>query len=502
MANIISSAIVNTPPPNNMADILNRRNKTHHLDNETDEDMIPMFTHDVNGHPRNNKRLLPRRNWCSIREYHPGSTPPPTPPESEPQTSSDESPPPPTRLQRTLSLTRADVRPGNLLRRFSKSGPPPTDEYLRQMHASSDKQNDSKSPDPPQNGGYFPQQVDLPKRANTINGNGGQHHGSAPLPRPGGFHRRPTNVSERAATKGGADDNEGLINLEHGLDVVINCEVNQKEPAGHTVPYRLIIPALFYEGQGDENTVSYRKKSLISRIGSIRGKRRNTLASGQGEGNWGQQESVSSSLSEGEEEVRPRRWSFGISQRRQYRDQTPPLSREREQEIGDEGTQQQRQYEHRNQQIGQRRRPAPFKMPPSQQRKYSEPSTPLGQPNYDAGRQDSADYHAHLDSSPPGRSSGYPGRRPSKVDRMLGVGGVQRSNSNPAGNGSAGLALADQGGGGYESEDYDDDEAEPEHIGNAGKRLSQGYSGIEAYSEKGGNGWRRFFGGRSGAKIG
>ena len=31
-----------------------------------------MFTHDVNGKVRNNKRLLPRRNWCSITEYLPG----------------------------------------------------------------------------------------------------------------------------------------------------------------------------------------------------------------------------------------------------------------------------------------------------------------------------------------------------------------------------------------------------------------------------------------------
>ena len=498
MANIVSSAIVNTPPSNNMADILNRRNKTHHFDHETDEDMIPMFTHDVNGHPRNNKHLLPRRNWCSIREYHPGTSPPPTPPESEPQTPSDESPPPPTRLQRTLSLTRGDVKPGNLLRRFSKNGPPPSDDYLHEMRANRDKLSDSQSPESPQNDGYFPQQTDLPKRAATINGNGGQRRSSAPLPHPGGFHRHPTNMSEKAATKGGANDNDGLINLEHGLDVVLNCEVNQKDPAGHTVPYRLIIPALYYEGHGDENTVSYRKKSLISRLGSIRGKRINTIASGQGQGNWGQDDSVTPSLSEGEEEgVRPRRWSFSVSQRRQYRDQTPPLSREREHEIGDEGIQQQRQYEDRNQQIGQAQRPAPFKMPPRQQRKFSEPSTPLGQSDqYDGGRQDSADFHAHLDSSPSGGGSGYPGRRLYKVDRMLGVGNVQRSKSNSVGNGDGNgrvvLALADNQKGGYNSEDYD--EIEPEHIGQQGKKLSQGYSGIEAYSEKSdGKGWRRFF---------
>lgn len=75
--NVISSAIVNTPPPEMMADIMNKRNKKHYLDKEdksTLEDMIPMFTHDVDGKGRNNKHLLPRRNWCSIREYHPGKS--------------------------------------------------------------------------------------------------------------------------------------------------------------------------------------------------------------------------------------------------------------------------------------------------------------------------------------------------------------------------------------------------------------------------------------------
>jgi PhoD related phosphatase len=72
MPNVISSAIVNSPPLDMVSDILNKRNKIHHVDMNTDEDMIPIFTHDVDGKPRNNKRLLPRRNWCSIREYHPG----------------------------------------------------------------------------------------------------------------------------------------------------------------------------------------------------------------------------------------------------------------------------------------------------------------------------------------------------------------------------------------------------------------------------------------------
>ena len=510
MANIISSAIVNTPPPNNMADILNRRDRTHHLDHDTDEDMIPMFNHDVNGHPRNNRSLLPRRNWCSIREYHPGTTPPPSAPPSEPQTPSNESLPPPTRLQRTLSLTRGEMSPGNLIRRFSKNGPPPSDDYLREMRANrerAEKAGELSAPESPQDDGYFTRQAELPKRAATITGDRGLRHSSAPLPRPGGFHRRPTNMSEIAVTKGDVNDNANLINLEHGLDIVLNCEINQKDPSGHTYPYRLIIPALYYEGQGDENTIPYRRKSLVKRLGSIRSKRRNTLANGQGQGEWGKG-SVTPSGSEGEEEdVRPRRWSFGISQRRQYRDQTPPLSRERlpDQDVDREDTQQQRQFEHRNQQIGHSR-PQPFKMPPSQQRKFSEPTTPLAQTGaFAAGRQDSADYHAHLDSTSQAAASAVPARRLSKVDRMFGMGNVQRSTS--AGNGSAGLAMAgvhgDRGDAEYdeESEDYDeyDEERRDER---EGKRVSQGYSGIEAYSEKSGKGWRRLLGGKGMRKFG
>ncbi|KAG7111103.1 hypothetical protein HYQ44_009298 [Verticillium longisporum] len=45
MPNIISSAIANTPPPNMLADVLNKRNKVHHFDENTDESMIPMFSH-------------------------------------------------------------------------------------------------------------------------------------------------------------------------------------------------------------------------------------------------------------------------------------------------------------------------------------------------------------------------------------------------------------------------------------------------------------------------
>ncbi|KAL8781169.1 MAG: hypothetical protein Q9194_000485 [Teloschistes cf. exilis] len=295
--NVISSAIVNTPPPEIMADILNKRDKKHYVDKEdkeTLEDMIPMFTHDVDGKNRNNKRLLPRRNWCSIREYHPGSTPPPTPPESEHSFVAQESPEPrPNRLQRTLSLTRGDVKPGNLVRRLSGRARPASPDYP----ISNQYQTSPRMPESPlqQEEDYFGQP---PRRASTLpasHSNGSVRHSSAPLPRPGNFHRRPTIMSEKAVLKGGADtmhkedEKAGHINLEHGLDICINCEVNQKNPAGATVPYRLLVPALWYEGPEDANHATYHKKGVIERFKSISlgRNRKSELAKRQGQGEWG-----------------------------------------------------------------------------------------------------------------------------------------------------------------------------------------------------------------------
>jgi len=39
----------------------------HHLNSETDEDMISVFEEDVDGKKRHNTHLMPRRNWCGIQ---------------------------------------------------------------------------------------------------------------------------------------------------------------------------------------------------------------------------------------------------------------------------------------------------------------------------------------------------------------------------------------------------------------------------------------------------
>lgn len=62
----VSSAITNTPPPDLLADFMNKRNKLHYLGKQTVEDMVHMFSVDTKSQPRNNNTLLPRRNYLVI----------------------------------------------------------------------------------------------------------------------------------------------------------------------------------------------------------------------------------------------------------------------------------------------------------------------------------------------------------------------------------------------------------------------------------------------------
>lgn len=48
MANIVSSAITNKPPPQAVANLLAKRNKIHHLDEETDETLLNLWDQDPN----------------------------------------------------------------------------------------------------------------------------------------------------------------------------------------------------------------------------------------------------------------------------------------------------------------------------------------------------------------------------------------------------------------------------------------------------------------------
>ena len=322
MPNVISSAIVNTPPPDIMADVLNKRNKTHHLDKYTDEIMIPMFTHDVDHKKRNNKHLLPRRNWCSIREYLPGSTPPPSPP-STPSVMSDEEddleaqqeagPP-----RRRFSFTKGDANPRNFMRRLSSRNAPPSayrdgNPQFRSASYDGSQPTSNGSPFGMGRRGSSSRRASFDSQEPTRRASSFDHT-SAGAPKRPGMLRRPTNLSEKAARKGDvpALDAEGNeidvndhVNLDGGLDIVLNVEVNQKDPAGITTPYRLLVPALWYDGSSDREKLNtpadlQRKPTLLNRFG-IGGKRNPKDSHDEGQGDWGQDMSDNDSYVDGEE---------------------------------------------------------------------------------------------------------------------------------------------------------------------------------------------------------
>ncbi|KAI1132752.1 hypothetical protein F5Y10DRAFT_185256 [Nemania abortiva] len=327
MLNVISSAIANTPPPDLMADVLNKRNKVHHFDKETDENMMPLFDHGVDGKPRNNKHLLPHRNWCSIREYVPGHTPPPTPPPEEFEYT-PEATPPGSRggLFRRLSLSRdrgpalrPDVpreptdrsRPplsGGFMRSFSRRGSssddlgrPQSSGLMRTFSLGSRPRNlfrrSSNKVHPDDggiNGSWGPDEYDqdpymasAPPRSSHAGGNtlglrggagneyeiGDEAQFTARPPRRAltqpiqatthnqqayrdddlairPFHRTPTGLSVKKLQKHGPEKFE--VDAEGGLEICLNVEVSPRDPAGITVPYRLLVPRLWYEYTGEE----------------------------------------------------------------------------------------------------------------------------------------------------------------------------------------------------------------------------------------------------------
>jgi hypothetical protein len=377
--NVISSAIVNAPPPDLMADILNKRNKVHHFDKETDEAMIPIFGHGVDGKPRNNKNLLPHRNWCAIREYVPGNTPPPTPDGSaydvaalgSPQgyasaggglgrslsgglfrrlsrsggkdrthppvsggllrslsrrggvASADEVgkplPPKPGLLTRTMSGSSVSGRFGGLFRRRNSSakrnddggingqwGPDTEEEgeveetpYAGRGHGrgvglrggmaagtGTDYFDHAHEHDYGHNGGNHEYGRDderffsavkrsqttpaIPGGKNSAVMSGGIAAAVPPLPGlpPGGqgseqdpavgappksfsFHRVPTGgLSAKQRKRGGAE--AYAVDLRGALEVTLNVEISARDPGGSTVPYRLVVPRLWYEYEGEE----------------------------------------------------------------------------------------------------------------------------------------------------------------------------------------------------------------------------------------------------------
>lgn len=77
MVNVVSSAIVNKPPPQAVANLLARRNKIHHLDRETDETLLDLFDEDPSSSNSKtasfNRCTMPSRNFATLTENSPNN---------------------------------------------------------------------------------------------------------------------------------------------------------------------------------------------------------------------------------------------------------------------------------------------------------------------------------------------------------------------------------------------------------------------------------------------
>ncbi|CCU77976.1 hypothetical protein BGHDH14_bgh04825 [Blumeria hordei DH14] len=341
MPNIFSSAIANSPASDILCDLLDKKSKIHHLDAETNEDILSIFSHDVNGQPRSNRRFFNRRNWCAIQVYHsiscsdrleqseqqisqttrrshslirrfshsqsprfsqaetPFSVIPLTrgrsvasrPPLSNPQFFNDfngkqiSGTSPGSRrgsmsserqnvVRRTLSLTRKDFNIVEQIRRRSSS---------------------RKRSDQPDYSVYqYGRRDELPEkevvRENPFVGSNEIINISSEVPK---IASENTNTSEKSLLKtpqGGMHKNDGKglenikkrfrrlsigiggketkkhgqlndINLENGLDICLNIEISPRDPAGTTIPYRLVVPALVYN-EADNEAFDFHKSRI------------------------------------------------------------------------------------------------------------------------------------------------------------------------------------------------------------------------------------------------
>jgi hypothetical protein len=76
MVNVISSAIVNKPPPAAIANLLASRNKIHHLNADTDETLLDLFDKDPGDQSKtrgSNHSTMPSRNYAILTENSPNN---------------------------------------------------------------------------------------------------------------------------------------------------------------------------------------------------------------------------------------------------------------------------------------------------------------------------------------------------------------------------------------------------------------------------------------------
>lgn len=60
----------------------------------------------------------------------------------------------------------------------------------------------------------------------------------------------------------------GFDNMERGLEIFLNCEINPRDPAGVTMPYRILVPTLSFDGEFEPWVPLEEKKPASSSLSS------------------------------------------------------------------------------------------------------------------------------------------------------------------------------------------------------------------------------------------
>jgi hypothetical protein len=192
MVNVVSSAIVNKPPPAAVANLLARRNIIHHLNHETSETLLKLFNKDPGNSTKTAKHnfvTMPSRNFAMITENSP-------------------------------NYHAANGTNGVSHHHHHH---PPTDPSSAHPPGSSSSSSSSSS-NAPRNQHKIP----IHKKDGRLPLHAGEEHC-------GTKHKAASPASHGTGSDG-------------SLDVCICVEVDQHDPAGRTEGYGLTIPALDYQG--------------------------------------------------------------------------------------------------------------------------------------------------------------------------------------------------------------------------------------------------------------
>lgn len=216
MANVVSSAIVNKPPPQAIANLLARRNKIHHLNPETDETLLRLFNKDPGDSNRtaaHNQVTMPSRNFAMLTENSPNN---------------------PLRE----SVTRDPDQPAP----FRQPRPQNSEQYLRPVtapanggHVSDANTGASSTHNGHEITSVNTQRSSIRSRSRAKNGSKSKKDGHYPI-HPGEMD---CGTEHRAAS-----DAEHGRNNDGGLDICIRVEVDQHDAEGRTESYGLTVPTL------------------------------------------------------------------------------------------------------------------------------------------------------------------------------------------------------------------------------------------------------------------